>query len=716
MGKVIKSFCTKVLYIRTVYTLYRQYDTVRGETMLESIKSPDDIKSLDKKEVESLCREIREKLITTVSKNGGHLASNLGTVELTVALHRKFNSPKDKLIFDVGHQCYTHKLLTGRFDDFDTIRKDGGLSGFLRPEESEHDIFVSGHSSTSISAALGIAQSNALLGKTDYTVAIIGDGALTGGLSFEGLNNAGKTKTRLIVVLNDNKMSISKNVGALPRHLAVIRSHPSYFNLKTKVEKALGYIPLVGKPMTEVIRRVKKGLKNLFYNSTIFEDMGFAYMGPVDGHDVETLEDCFEVAKRMKRPALIHICTVKGKGYSFAEKSPADFHGVSSGMDINTGECDPSGKSFSGAFGKKLCELANNNQKICAVTAAMTDGTGLSEFSKKFSERFFDVGIAEQHALTFASGLAKGGHIPVVALYSAFLQRGFDQLVHDIAAQNLKIILCVDRAGIVGEDGEMHHGLFDVAFLSTLPEAVIYSPKNFAELESDLETAVNGQNRLYVIRYPRGGESIPAENLPRDFECFCGEDKSTLAVSFGRVGENVLEAARELDICGLSFNKIKPIPEDAENFCLDFDKIYFFEEGVENGGFCQKLLSRLCQKGFKGDAVITAPEDFVAHGSTSRLLSCLCLDKQSIINTVTGKTQHKKFGKRVKSNDKSGTDESKTDKTDIVESKNEKSNIKKNNTCESGIEKSKAETSGINEGKAEIKDAENGDAKKAALK
>ena len=323
-------------------------------------------------------------------------------------------------------------------------------------------------------------------------------------------------------------------------------------------------------------------------------------------------------------------------------------------MDINSGECDPSGKSFSGAFGKKLCELANNNQKICAVTAAMTDGTGLSEFSKKFPERFFDVGIAEQHALTFASGLAKGGYIPVVALYSAFLQRGFDQLVHDIAAQDLKIILCVDRAGIVGEDGEMHHGLFDVAFLSTLPEAVIYSPKNFAELENDLENAVNGQNRLYVIRYPRGGEVLPARDAPQDFETFCGRDRSTLAVSFGRVGENVLEAARELDICGLSFNKIKPVSKEAEDFCLTFDKIYFFEEGIKNGGFCQSLLSSLCQRGFKGDAVITAPEDFVAHGSTDRLLSRLCLDKQAIINTVAGKKRHKKRGQKIKDDGKNG--------------------------------------------------------------
>ena len=604
--------------------------------MLQDINSPADIKKLNSSQLDALCEEIRSQLISTVCKNGGHLASNLGTVELTVALHRKFDSPRDKIIFDVGHQCYTHKLLTGRYDRFDTLRKEGGLSGFTNPDESEHDIFLSGHSSTSISAALGIAQSNAILGKNDYTVAVIGDGALTGGLSFEGLNNAGKTKNRLIVVLNDNKMSISKNVGAIPRHLAVIRSHPSYFNLKSKVEKFLGLIPLVGRPIASVLRSIKKAVKDIFYNSTIFEDMGFSYIGPVDGHDIETLEDCLETAKRMKRPALIHICTVKGKGCSFAEKSPKDFHGVCSGMDINTGECDPSGSSFSKKFGNILCKIADNNDRICAITAAMTDGTGLSDFAEKFPDRFFDVGIAEQHALTFASGLANGGHIPVVAVYSAFLQRGFDQLVHDISAQNLKVILCVDRAGIVGEDGEMHHGLFDIPLLTSLPGAVVYSPKNFAELERDLKAAVGGENRLYAIRYPRGDQTEPADETG-DFQTYIGNDKSTLAVSFGRVGANVLSAARELDICGLSFNKIKPIPEKGESFCLSFEKIYFFEEGIKNGGFSQTLLSDLCQNGFRGEASIIAPEDFVLHGSTGNLLNRLNLDRNGIISIISEK-------------------------------------------------------------------------------
>lgn len=604
--------------------------------MLEKIKSPDDVKKLNKNELDDLCAEIREQLINTVSKNGGHLASNLGTVELTVALHRKFCSPKDRIVFDVGHQCYTHKLLTGRYEKFTTLRKSGGLSGFLRPEESEHDAFVSGHSSTSISAALGIARSNALKGKDDYTVAVIGDGAMTGGLAFEGLNNAGKTKSRLIVVLNDNKMSISKNVGALSRHLAVLRSHPSYFNLKTGVEKALGAIPLVGQPLTRVIRRVKKVIKSFFYNSTIFENMGFSYIGPVDGHNIETLEDCFEVAKRMKRPALIHICTLKGKGFSFAEKSPGSFHGVSSGMDINTGESQPSKESFSSRFGEKLCSLAEQNEDICAITAAMCDGTGLSEFSKKFPDRFFDVGIAEQHALTFASGLSKGGSIPVVAIYSAFIQRGYDQLVHDLAVQNLKAVVCVDRAGVVGEDGEMHHGLLDIALFSTLPNTVIYCPKNFAELEADLEASVKGENRLYVLRYPRGGETGRSEGPVCDFEFFKGSNKSILAVSFGRVGENVLEAAKKLGICGLSFNMIKPIPKEALSQCAKFEKIYLFEEGIRSGGFSEHFESLLSENGYKGEFHITAPEGFVPHGSTDELLTALCLDTEGICKIISG--------------------------------------------------------------------------------
>ncbi len=474
---------------------------------LEQIKSPRDVKALKEEQLTCLCDEIRDVLMKTVSENGGHLASNLGVVELTVALHRCFNSPEDKIVFDVGHQCYTHKLLTGRSQEFSSLRKQGGLSGFTRPCESEHDQFVSGHSSTSVSAALGLSVAGQLQNQNYYTVAVLGDGALTGGMVYEALNNAGRVLgNRLIVILNDNKMSISHNVGAMARHLSDIRTRPGYFKVKEGFADFLRKIPLVGKRLYHWLFKLKTLIKNGMYNSTIFEDMGFTYIGPIDGHDLTKLENCMKLAKQTHRPALIHLCTCKGKGYTPAEQTPQDFHGVSSGMDLNTGECKPATSSFSHVFGETLCHLAREDSRICAITAAMCDGTGLSNFAKEFPNRFFDVGIAEEHAVTFASGLSKGGMVPVVAIYSSFLQRGYDQLIHDVAAQGVKVILCVDRAGIVGEDGEMHHGLLDASYLRTVPGAKIYSPYNFKQLKSALKQAVNEEGSLIVIRYPRGSQ------------------------------------------------------------------------------------------------------------------------------------------------------------------------------------------------------------------
>ncbi len=611
--------------------------------MLENIKSPMDIKRLNPSELNALCEEIRQNLICTISKNGGHLASNLGVVELTVALHRKFDSPKDKIIFDVGHQCYTHKILTGRFDKFGTIRTENGLSGFLRPEESEHDIFVSGHSSTSISAGLGLAEGLVLSGNDGYVVSVIGDGALTGGLAYEALNNAGKKKRKLIVILNDNKMSISKNVGAMSRHLAVLRSRPSYFKVKSRIESFLIKIPFIGENLRDIIFAVKKRIKNLLYNSSIFESMGFSYIGPIDGHDIEKLEHCFEIAKKMKRPALIHICTVKGKGYAFAERSPNNYHGVPSGMDVDTGENPPSSDSFSYQFGKTLIEIAKTNPKICAITAAMCDGTGLSEFSKIYPERFFDVGIAEEHALTFASGLSKGGMIPVVVLYSSFLQRGYDQIIHDIAAQNLKVIICVDRSGIVGEDGEMHHGLFDVAFMNSIPNTCMFSPSTFEELSEDIKTAVNGENKLYVIRYPKGGQCT-AEYTSDFFEYHLLENENSISaiVTFGRLGKNAVDAVKKS--CGkniavdvLCFNKIRPISDSAVERLLKYQNLYFFEEGIKIGGFSQELACVLYEHGYTGKINITAVDDcFVPHGKTESLLKKYSLDADGMFNTIIG--------------------------------------------------------------------------------
>ncbi len=437
--------------------------------LLNTIKSPEDLKGLSSEQLKRLCSEIRSCIIHTVSTNGGHLASNLGVVELTVALHRVFSSEKDRIVWDVGHQSYTHKMLTGRGDRISTIRTKDGLSGFPNREESPYDPFTCGHSSTSISSALGLAKAKELNGDDGYVVAVIGDGALTGGLAYEGLNNAGRLKRNFIVVLNDNKMSISRNVGSMARYLARIRTEPSYFRIKGNVENALDHIPVVGTPMHHVLTKSKSVLKQLLYNSTIFEDMGFYYYGPFDGHDLDKMIEVFTNVKSINHPVLLHVVTQKGRGYSYAEHNPGAFHGVSK-FNIKTGKPLFSGPSFSAVFGDTLCGFAEDrSDRICAVTAAMQSGTGLTDFAKKFPERFFDTGIAEEHAVTFCGGLAVGGMLPVFAVYSSFLQRGYDQMIHDVALQHVKVVLAVDRAGVVGEDGQTHQGIFDASYLNTIP-------------------------------------------------------------------------------------------------------------------------------------------------------------------------------------------------------------------------------------------------------
>lgn len=611
--------------------------------LLEQIKSPRDVKALREEQLPVLCQEIREVLMKTVSENGGHLASNLGVVELTVALHRCFNSPEDKIIFDVGHQCYTHKLLTGRFNEFSSLRKQGGLSGFTRPCESEHDQFVSGHSSTSVSAALGLSVAGQLQNQNYYTVAVLGDGALTGGMVYEALNNAGRVLgNRLIVILNDNKMSISQNVGAMARHLSDIRTRPGYFKVKEGFADFLRKIPLVGKRLYHLLFKLKTMIKNGMYNSTVFEDMGFTYIGPIDGHDLSKLQNCMEAAKHTHRPAWIHLCTQKGKGYPFAEQTPQDFHGVSSGMDLNTGECKPSAGSFSHVFGETLCQLAREDSRICAITAAMCDGTGLSTFAKEFPNRFFDVGIAEEHAVTFASGLAKGGMVPIVAIYSSFLQRGYDQLIHDVAAQGVKVILCVDRAGVVGEDGEMHHGLFDASYLRTVPGAKIYSPYNFVQLENALKQAVNEEGSLIVIRYPRGSEHSALAHHPfQDGYSMVAEmSGDTAMVTFGRMAGICYDASGLLKEKGIkadviALQRIKPLPEDLISRLKTYKKLYFIEENQEIGGVSQEILASLCKIGYNGKTTsIGIADTFVPHGSLDWCLANLGLDSFSIAQKI----------------------------------------------------------------------------------
>ncbi len=606
--------------------------------LLENIHRPADVRDLSAEQLSQLCQEIRQVLMQTVSQNGGHLASNLGTVELTVALHRQFDSPNDKIVFDVGHQCYTHKLLTGRYDQFASLRKQGGLSGFTRPKESEHDLFVSGHSSTSISAGLGLAVADSLHEQTYYTVSVIGDGALTGGLAYEGLNNAGRMKNnRHIIVINDNKMSISGNVGGMARHLAAIRIRPGYSKAKSGFANFLIRIPFIGKWLHRVFFRLKTMLKNLLYHSTVFEELGFSYIGPIDGHDIAQLEKALETAKHTRRPALVHVCTCKGKGYSFAEKTPKDYHGISSGMDLDTGESTPSVDSFSHVFGQTLCELAEQNPAVCAVTAAMCDGTGLSEFAKRFPDRFFDVGIAEEHAITFASGLAKGGMIPFVAIYSSFLQRGYDQLIHDVAAQGVKVILCVDRAGLVGEDGEMHHGLLDVSFLRTVPYAKVYSPCNYQQFKQVLSDAIYSEDSLIAIRYPRGTQpkALSQMSFHQDMTVIGSGTASVALITYGRLTDACVLAANQCQAHVVALGCIKPLPKQLIDTLCTYKKLYFFEESAEIGGVTQEILATLCKVGYNG-AVHTATvgDAFVSHGSVEQCMTQFGFTPSQIVELI----------------------------------------------------------------------------------
>lgn len=606
---------------------------------LDSISSPQDVKKLDKKELPELAAECRQVLIETVSRNGGHLASNLGVVELTIALHRVFNSPNDKIIWDVGHQCYTHKLLTGRYHEFDTIRKEGGLSGFTKPTESEHDFFFSGHSSVSISQALGVATANSLNNDKNTTIAVIGDGALTGGLAYEALNNAGRVGKRLIVILNDNEMSISKNVGSVARYLAVIRAKPEYFRLKVRTEKVLNHIPLIGKHLSSLIYRIKTRFKNFLYKSTFFEDLGFRYMGPIDGNNIDQLCEALETAKMVKNvPVLLHINTVKGKGYDFAENSPDEFHGISK-FNIDTGEPIYSGKSFSSEFGDLLCDMASKDKRICAVTAAMSLGTGLSKFSQEYPKRFFDVGIAEEHAVTFCAGLARGGMVPVFAVYSTFLQRCFDQLVHDGTMQNLHMIIAVDRAGFVGEDGISHQGLLDSSFLNTIPNITVFSPSDYKQLRKDFVNAIYHTDGVVVIRYPRGTEKEETDKLDFEsdtYDVYGNTDAENCIVTFGRVFANAALAKDRLEKEGKSFsvirlNRIKPIDIEAVKTASCAKRVFFFEEGAKSGGIGETFLDLLNDCGFKGDFKLTAIDNqFVEHASVDRLYERYMLDENGI--------------------------------------------------------------------------------------
>ncbi|MBE6741852.1 MAG: 1-deoxy-D-xylulose-5-phosphate synthase [Ruminococcaceae bacterium] len=605
---------------------------------LGEINSPKDIKKLNIKELECLCAEIREYMIDSVSKTGGHLASNLGVVELTVALHKVFNSPNDQIVFDVGHQSYTHKILTGRKESFSSLRQEGGISGFTRRNESEHDIFSSGHSSTSVSSAIGLAKAKALKGDKGKVIAVIGDGALTGGLAYEALNNSGNESSNLVVILNDNEMSISKNVGSVAKNLTTIRTSPKYFRFKSKISRNIAKIPKVGSKITTFFTLINQKIRKRVYKNTFFEDLGFRYYGPIDGHDLDALIDALNVAKAHNHSVLIHINTVKGKGYEFAEQNPSKFHGIGK-FDINTGEPISSGDNFSSVFGKSLMNLAEKDSRICAVTAAMASGTGLSEFAKKYPKRFFDVGIAEQHAVTFSSGLARNGMLPVFAVYSTFLQRSYDQLIHDISMQNLKVIFGIDRAGFVGEDGESHQGLFDTAFLMSVPNLTVFAPAYFDELSAMLYQAAYKEKNAVAIRYPRGGECEKPKGYSYEketFGIFGNPNGTTAIITYGREFNECYKALESLDNAFVvKLNRIKPIDEAVFSQLENCSRILFFEEGIKTGGvgevFGAKLKEHKSNAEFKHIAV---DDEFVKQASVKSQVKKYSLDCDSIIEEV----------------------------------------------------------------------------------
>ena len=606
---------------------------------LDKINSPEDLKKLSIKEKKVLAEEIREYLLEITSNNGGHIASNLGVVELTIALLSVFNMPEDKVVWDVGHQCYVYKILTGRKDKLKTLRQLDGLSGFPKTKESVYDSFNTGHSSTSISAATGMARARDIKGEHNRVIAVIGDGALTGGMALEALNDAGSSDLDLTVILNDNEMSISKNVGGIPLLLGHLRTKKLYVKINSKIKFFFQKIPIIGKCLIYITHGIKELLKRIFIKNMFFEDIGFTYFGPFNGHDIKTLEDILENSKKVKGPVLIHIITKKGKGYEFAEKNPNKFHGIGP-YDIKTGETKKKkSMDYSKVFGKKLVSLARKNDKIIAITAAMTDGTGLTEFSKEFSDRFFDVGITEQHALTFAAGLAKEGLISVVAIYSSFLQRAYDQIIHDICLQNLHVVICIDRAGIVGNDGETHHGIFDLSFLSSIPNMTILAPANFKELEKMLEFACSYKGPI-AIRYPRGGEEaqeIPVSKieLGKSNIVIKGNDLTILAI--GNEVSKAIKLSELLKEDGISSEVInvrflKPLDEKTILKSIEkTKKVITIEDNILKGGLSDSVLELINNNKLEINIKSFGYDDiFATHGSVSELEKKYKLDLDSI--------------------------------------------------------------------------------------
>lgn len=596
--------------------------------MLKDIKSPEDIKSLSGSELETLAFEIRKFLIESVSRTGGHLASNLGVVELTLALHYVFDFSKDRLIWDVGHQSYVHKILTGRLADFPTLRKYGGISGFPKTSESIYDAFNTGHASTSVSASVGMARARDLAGENFDVVSVFGDGALTGGMMFEALNDAGHSKSKLIMILNDNNMSISQNVGGLSRYLQKLRSKPEYFKSKDFIEELLTRLPLGANRAKDTAKRAKTAIRKKVIPTTLFDNLGLNYIGPIDGHDITALKAVLERAKKSDTSSFIHIRTVKGKGYRPAEANPQQYHGVSATHSRN--------KDYASVFGEKLTEIAKNNKHVVAITAAMPINTGLADFSKHFKNRFFDVGIAEEHAVTMAAGLANGGFVPVVPIYSTFLQRAYDQILHDVCLQNLHVVFCAEHAGIVGEDGETHHGMLDIAFLSHMPNMSILSPSSFSELSEMLDYAVNEHNGPIAIRFPKGGTQSGGAHFEFGKAQVLSEGTDISVISSGRM----LTTAKA--VCGhfggtlISLPTVKPLDSDTLLKNVKEKRLIItIEDATKTGGIGALVASLFAENGAMAPLMSFAfPDSPIVHGSIAELDRHYGLDTETIISRI----------------------------------------------------------------------------------
>lgn len=601
--------------------------------ILEKINSPADLRGVPELDLPVLCGEIRQFLITSLAKTGGHLASNLGAVELTVALDRVYDPSSDRIVFDVGHQCYTHKMLTGRRDEFSGLRQFGGISGFPKPNESDCDAFMAGHASNSISVALGMARARTKLKENYDVVAVIGDGALTGGLAYEGLSNAGQSGEPIVVILNDNAMSINSNVGGMSRLLSRMRVKPQYFEFKRFYRGTVGKI----KPIYNFFHRVKEDVKDAILPDNMFDDLGFYYLGPVDGHDVSALESAMVWACEMRVPVLLHVVTKKGKGYPFAELHPEKYHGVGQ-YNPQSGVLKKSSRSFSNVFGQTLCALARDDERITAITAAMESGTGLDDFASALPDRCYDVGIAEGHAISMAAGMAKQGLIPVAAIYSSFLQRAFDMLIHDVALQGLHVVFGVDRAGLVGEDGETHHGVFDIAYLSAVPGMTIWCPASFAEMHDMLRHAIYEENGPVALRYPRGGEGKYNKG-GSDSSTVCREGADVTLVSYGTMINESLAAAELLSAEDISVEVIKlgrVMPLDAEPVLRSLErtcKLVVAEEVCDAGCVGRQLLAAASGMAIKS-RLINLGTGIVTQGGTAKLRELNSLDAEGIAQKI----------------------------------------------------------------------------------